>query len=256
MTIKAIIPGVTFTDSTLPKLYRDFAITPGTKFCFDALDTYSWAKQATPIIAGADSWKNLVDINTDVAQFLNASGAIGFNGGFDFLNTTGFPNITFPITSKPAAADSFLMIQWMKHVVGNAAAYTDISAIGGGSPVVQAYALTADGPGAQMRCTINQAVRANYPLTAGAVYQVALAAKKQISGTYNYYVYVNGALVQSVTSADTAIYQPSATTLVTSNSNASWKGKIFRTLYDNLSTTSDPATIVAADWAANNGRFS
>ena len=82
MSLITRIPGVTFTDNTLPKLYRDSIITPGTKWLYDAGDTYSFAKQATPT-PGTDVWKSLTETPADAAF----AGALAFaNGGFNFTN--------------------------------------------------------------------------------------------------------------------------------------------------------------------------
>ena len=102
------LPGL-FTDPTIPKLYRDKAITAGTKYCFDSKDTYSFPRQAAPV-PGVDIWKNLLDGGPN-ASF---SGTIGFDTGFKFFTTDG-DYITLPVSGiVPVDADAMLAIIWVK----------------------------------------------------------------------------------------------------------------------------------------------
>ena len=76
MALIAKIPDTSFTNLSLPKLYRDAVITPGTLFCYDFADPTSWVKQANS--ASGDVVKNLVDGGEDAAL---GTTALSFSGG-------------------------------------------------------------------------------------------------------------------------------------------------------------------------------
>jgi hypothetical protein len=85
MSLIIRIPNVTFTDESLPKLYRDSIISPSTVFAYDATNPASWPKQGAPAdgAPSADKWVNLVNGTAD-GLFTNPSGEItwGTFGGF------------------------------------------------------------------------------------------------------------------------------------------------------------------------------
>lgn len=85
------------SDASLPFLYRDPAIGPGTLFCFDMLDPYTWPSQAAP-----SGTPNLIDLSPVGANAIVAAGPIGWDGGLVF---DGADNdlVNLPPSAKLAA---------------------------------------------------------------------------------------------------------------------------------------------------------
>jgi len=251
------LPGF-FTDPTIPKLYRDKVITAGTKFCFDAKDTYSFPRQAAPV-PGLDVWKNLLDDGPS-ASF---TGAIGFDGGFR-LAATGARRITLPASGiAPASADAFVAIIWIKlgAPTGGAAVISAGSSYGADG---NQYGMTWSGAGGDLRFHVGgwqaQAVTAADAKT-DDVYQFAMSMKKRASdGKYDLVTYVNGVAKGSSVSAYTSIPQPNTsfpTPLIGSGpvfGAPNWDGVVYRSIYDDCSVKS-AAELVALDYAENRQRI-
>lgn len=251
------LPGL-FTDTTIPKLYRDKVITAGTKFCFDAKDTYSFPRQAAPV-PGLDVWVNLVDGGPSGGF----TGAIGFDGGFK-LASSGGRRIVLPASGiAPANADGFVAIIWVK--LGTAT---------GGSVVLNAgsdynasgnqYAMTWSRAGGDLRFHVG-GWQLNAVLTANAkpedVYQFAMSMKKRPSdGKYDLTAYINGVAKGKSISAYTSMPQPTASypnPLIGAGPNLSdinWDGVVYRSVYDDCSVKS-AAELVALDYAENHLRI-
>lgn len=249
------LPGL-FTDPTIPKLYRDKVITAGTKFCFDAKDTYSFPRQAAPV-PGLDVWKNLLDDGPS-ASF---TGAIGFDGGFR-LAATGARYITLPASGMaPANADAFVAIVWIRLGAATAGAAVISAGSSYGADGNQ-YAMTWSGGdlrfhvgGWQAQAVIAADVREN------AIYQFAMSMKKRASdGKYDLVTYVNGVAKGTNVSAYTSMPQPTVAykdPLIGSGpafGASGWAGSVLRTVYDDCSVKS-AADLVALDYAENHQRI-
>ena len=262
MSLITKIPGVTFTDTSLPKLYHDAVITTGTKYVFDAGDTYSFAKQATPT-AGVDVWSDLTP-NDSPAAF---AGTVPFaSGGFSFDPTAFGNTITLPTSGKFAAgADGFLFTIWLKHLAAATAAYSGIAGLADSTtPGVNQFSIDS-GPAnsGQYRLCADGLISA-YPTPAvNSINQFAISAKKNGGGTYDYFYYQNGVLLSTVTAGRTALGQ---STLMASPVIGYVNGfsfgahfRAFRAWQDDTSTLTNQAAITALvlkDYNANVGRFS
>jgi len=263
MSLITKIPGVIFTDSTLPKLYRDAAITSGTKFCFDAGDTYSFPAQATP--AASSLWTDLTPNNSS-ATFGSAPAAF-LNSGFNFNPAVnGLESIQLPMSGKPAAnAAGFLFVIWLKYLAPTSSSYAGVAGYADStSASVCAYALdTGAANGSTIRTTINGFTGSTQPMVVGNIYQIGGCAKKLANGTYDYYFYQNGVLINSINTGATALGVPIVTPNpfigVFSGFSPGAGFRAFRCLYDDTSVLANQAAITAmvlADYNANNGRFS
>lgn len=262
MSLITRIPGVTFTDNTLPKLYRDSIITPGTKWLYDAGDTYSFAKQATPT-PGTDVWKSLTETPADAAF----AGALAFaNGGFNFTNA-GTDKITLPASTKVAAnARGFLSVLWI-----NWGAQVPISGYGfiagcldDNSTNQWSFSTQWNADNGNLVALINggqpngnSSRIINIP--AGTRIQIGVALVKQSNGLYDAFVFKDGAILTRQNNWAASIKQPAQANPLIGVSPATfspdWTGRVYRAFFDDLSTTTDPLTLVAADYAANAARF-
>ena len=258
MTLITKIPGVIFTDTTLPKLYRDTAITPGTKWAYDALDTYSWPQQAAPTTGGA--WRDMSPAGGD-AIFSNSS--LGFSGGFT-KSAAGF--LTCPASGKVASnAAGFLFILWLKYGTQPSSGYSGVAGCFDGNTLNQ-YGITVNndslnGTFVWRSGAVDLGVFENHP-AAGTIMQVAISAKKLGNGTYTMAAYKNGALVATSNNGVTAIQQPVTAPRIGYTSTGAFTdtfaGTFYRSLFDDTSTLADQSAITALvlkDYNANVGRF-
>lgn len=261
MSIITRIPGVTFTGATLPKLYRDALITPGTKWCYDTGDLYSYVKQAAPV-EGVDVWKSL----TNAAADASFGGSVGFaSGGFVF-SAGATEKINLPTSSKVASnANGLLSIFWINW--GTQTATTGSGLVGGciSSNANKQWAFTTSftGSNGNLGFQINNTNPLNISaIPANTKMQIAIAIKRNTSGVLVYSWYRDGVLLGSTISADTVITQPTQTIQIIGGvvgvdyTNGDWNGRVYRAFFDDLSTTPDPLTLVQTDYASNNGRFS
>ena len=251
------LPGL-FTDPTIPKLYRDKAITAGTKYCFDSKDTYSFLRQAAPV-PGVDIWKNLLDGGPN-ASF---SGTIGFDTGFKFFTTDG-DYITLPVSGiVPVDADAMLAIIWVKlgtpAATGGAAVFNTGS---GYSTANNQYAMTWQNRELRFHVGGWQTVAVRPEnVKESDVYQFAMSMKKRpADGKYDLTTYINGVARSTSISAFTSVPQPATPWLSPligsgpSYAAVGWDGAVYRTLYDDCSVKS-AAELVALDYAENHLRI-
>lgn len=241
-----------FTDTSIPILYRDQVITPSTQFVFDALDTYSWPKQGTPLTT--DVWQNL-------ASGSNATFNVvpGWSSGFTFSGGASGSRIFLPTSGKVASnqTSGFLVIVWFKTTTVASGTLQSIAGITGGTPATAQWMLYLDG--AKVITGSNGAagpqINGN---AANTVYQVALAYDGDGAGNFVRSSWRNGQLIgQNAPAAAASILQPSDTNpgLGRMTGLPSLQGTIYRCVFDTLTTTKSVAEIVAADYAANVGRF-
>ena len=261
MTIITKIPGVTFTDATLPKLYRDSVVTPGTKFCFDAADTYSYAQQANPV-AGTDFWRDLTPNNAN-AGF--STGNTFGSGGFTFNPLAG-QTINLPTSGKaPPDASGFLTCVWFKYIAASAQAFSSIAGMCNSTATnFNQYSIDS---GAANSGALRLTVLGNTGLAVtpalNSINQIVAGCKKLANGTYDTYFWRNGVLINSVNSGGTSIAPSMTNTNPTIGQVTGFTGgsnfRAFRTFHDDATTLPDVAAMTALvlkDYNANVSRFS
>jgi hypothetical protein len=259
MAIITKIPGVTFTDTALPKLYRDSVINTGTEWVYDALDTYSYPAQSAP--TAGDVWGSL----TPAAANATLSGTgVGFSGGF---TKTGAGYFNAPATGKVAAsADGLLFVIWFKYGTQATSGNSGIAGLFDSNAVNQ-YGLTVDNnvSNGNMLCRLNNGASGMAILNSvpsGTIYQIAMSLKKQTDGTYVGAFYKNGVLLES-SAAGSSIAQPVATaprigSVASGAYSGNFQGTIYRSFFDNTSALADQAAITALvlkDYTDNVSRF-
>lgn len=269
-TIITKIPGVTFSDATLPKLYRDPVIDIGTKIVVDGLDTYSWPKQAAP--AQADNWVNLVSGGTN--GLVNTAGAaggvdVGFaGGGFQFGKVAGpsYDYIKFSGASLAAASVGLLVIVWLKHIdYTSADVYSGVAgcAVDGGSE--NQWTIQCDSTTRAYTGKANGVATPEFALASNEIAQIAISMSKindagSPSSDHYLRLYKNGAQVGSaISTGSTTLTQPSDAAVYLGGVptyQTDWSGRIYRHVLSDLSAGISPLATVAADYAANVGRFS
>lgn len=247
-----------FTNTAIPKLYRDKVITAGTKYCFDTLDTFSFAKQAAPV-AGVDVWKNLLD-GGPTAAF---TGSLGFSkGGFDFA-AAGQQTVVLPASGISASsAEAFATAVWIscandgtnQGIFGGADNFTDTTNqysahffMNGGNAELKMY-----------QGSRNVTVAIN-PL-ASEIVQLGWSAKKRASdGKYDLGFYKNGVLISQQVSVGTALATLTAQPLprigaLNGNVGNSWPGRAYRAWFDDCSIKTG-AELIGIDYQQNAGRI-
>jgi hypothetical protein len=258
MSVIIRIPGITFSGAGLPKLSRDSIITSGTKFVYDSVDSYSYAKQAAPANGSpsADSWVNLVEGGA-AGQIYSPGSDITFNKGF-IPSGTPFNKIVLNGGANLATPTKALAILWVKHLAQTATTGSHMMFSLGGplgifwTPVVSTNAVANSFVG-----NTSASAQRQFPgltPTVGTIYQLAIAFDNAgLSQT----LYANGSLIGTFggyqnLGAPTAPPQLMAATGYSTN----YLGTYYRALYDDLSSGATPLSIVQADYAANSARFS
>jgi len=261
MTLITRIPGVTFTDATLPKLYRDATVTLGTRFLYDSLDTYSYAKQASPI-AGVDVWTDLSPLAAN-ASF--SGGNVFGSGGFSF-SPVGSQNIALPASGKSASnAAGFVFGLWIKYLASSATAYSGIAGMcDNTSALTNQWSIdNGNTSSGQIRLTILGNTGGIFTPAINSINQIVVACKKLVNGTYDFYYYRNGLLLSAGNVGNTSISpsiaaaSPSIGTVGGFGAGANFRA--FRAFQDDTSALVDQAAItslVLKDYNANVGRFS
>lgn len=259
MAIITKIPGVTFTDTALPKLYRDSVINTGTKWAYDALDTYSYPAQSAP--SNGATWASMTPTAADATM---VGATMGFANGFV---KTGSDYFNAPTTGKVgASADGLLFVIWFKYGTQPTTGYSGIAGLFDSNSVNQ-YGLTVDNNvsnGNMLGRLNNGAYGLNImnSVTAGTIHQIAMSLKKQLDGSYIGAFYRNGILLGSG-AAGSSIAQPVATNPrignVTSGAYSGvFQGTIYRSFFDDTSTLENQAAITALvlkDYTDNVSRF-
>lgn len=262
MSVVIKVKDTAFSDTSIPVLNRDALMNnnAGLKASFDALDAYSFSKQAAPT-AGSDVWKNLADDGATSASFV---GTVGFSSGFVLSAATTNEYIKLPTGVKPGASDNGAMfIFWMKRGAsmptsgfGVFAALSDSNA-NELFKIVEQYSATA--PVMSIYALNNQVVTSGGMAGNVSPLQIGLSFEKQGGGTYNVKAFLNGQKLGSTLAAANTSLPTVTDTLnigysANSNYSRNWDGTVFRAVYDNLSVLT-PEALAAADYALNKGRF-
>lgn len=256
MALLQKLNGITFTNTTIPKIYRDEVVTKGGIYCYDLADATSWVKQSNSV--SGDVIANLVD-GGEVATL--TSDALTFaGGGFTNFAVAGTQRILLPDAAKlEANTGGFLVAVWIKPGTQTQAA----------ADLVAGYRYVDTGPWGIRYTSPNHKVLVNGEVVSlgtltSAVHQVVMGWVPVSAGVFEKRVYLDGALFSA--SASPATLQapttlPTKATLGdaygTTGLNSLWVGSIYRSWMDDLGVSgADPLVLVQKDWAANNGRFS
>lgn len=240
----------TCTDTSLPILYRDPAVSASTLFCYDLLDTQTWPSGAAP--SGAAT---LVDLSPAAANASVGSTALGWSGGFVF-DSGDADLITLPASSKLGSeATSFAFSIWIKNT-SIAAGDRGIAGLCDGASYGSVQ-WSLHRSGATMNYSTDGSYRGAVALTQNAVTNWVITMT--LSGsTYTHKLYKNGVVVLSHTSsspmtvpAGVGAVIGALPTLFGANGD---DFVFYRCHADSLaSRTADQ--FVAADYAAGLGRF-
>lgn len=262
MSLIIKIPGSNFSDNTLPKLYRDGLLNPGSKFLFDFVNGYCNAN-ADGNLNNASMFTNLVEGAPSAAVVTTGSAIQSLAGKagllLDGVSDTSYVNLggSYDLsTTNP----SFIVIVWHKIPASGAetVSYSPIlkltqsnanfaqflfdTGVGGNAPRTQIGWIT-NGPAAS-----GSAIVAG--VGQGVPQQLALHWSPGVVKTY-----VNGALLGSVTSANiNSLFNCAAFNVLISGA---YKGTVYRAYQENLTVSGKVAADqILADYNANVGRFS
>lgn len=262
MALITKIPGVTFTDNTLPKLYRESVITAGTRFLFDADDTYSYPSQATPV-PGTTTWRDLSPVGA-TASFGSATPfeVNGFNMSTAVDQAKG---IQLPASGKftaNPASGGFLVTYWFKYLSVSASSYASFMGLADTTSLgANQYSVDNGAPSSnKIRVSVDSYLN-QFDGVVGGIYQVAMAAKLLGNGTYKLMTFVNGTLLGTSSPGRTVLGQATGANPIIGGSGGFAAGtnqKALRCWYDNTSTLADQAAITALvlkDYTDNVSRF-
>ena len=270
------LPGVTFSDESLPILGRDPLLAAGSKFIFDFADSYCWPSQAAPI-ANGQAVRNLVETKADASIYFTPGQSPGFSGGGLTFGVRTEEGVVIPdsVGMLGSNSDGFLYSIWLKHgvqvnkvsqslVAGNtyqtgienqyACAYLADTGV---------YRMYADG---ERNGDVTD-------IAVGQIVQLAIAYLPDGAGGHKIRLYKNGAPFL----ADKAVVGPlnipvsvGRTSSIGRNSTGTggfvqeWVGSVFRNWLEDLSVSQPNSTQraayadaqVAKDYVQNLGRFS
>lgn len=267
MTLILKAAGVTFTDATLPVLYRDSIINANTLYCLDFADTFCWPAQAAP--ANGAVLNNLTPTGSAASATLGTSKTLGFSGGGFVFDAQTAQAITLPAEGLLTAANTgFLFTTWLKH--GTQSNPTDFSMVAGNTYQTGAenqYCVSYQGSTDTYRLYCDASVVQSTGHAVGDKIQFAIAYLPDGSGGYKLRGYKNGARIGSEVATAGALNVP-VTTGKANNIGGpagfteTWCGSVFRLFLENLSGQSAAVAAaqadaqVAKDYAANASRFS
>lgn len=267
MTIITKIPGVIFTDATLPKLCRDSIINTGSLFCFDFLDTYC-NPLASGNVANGAIFKNLVIGAPDgIANSTGGSIMTTSPNGLVFNGVFGASVDLGATYDRSGDNHSFLALAWFKTDPAVNAAYPGVLGLCTNTSSGNQYSIDS-GPAPGNITPIATANGVGMSGSANPTLKTQVAVM-WTPGAVSYFV--NGALVISQAGPATATAPPTGTHEsigVSANGMAAFspfKGNIYRAYKEDLSIsaaatgktiTAQALAQVIADYAANVGRFS
>lgn len=252
MSLILRIPGVSFTNTSIPIIRNDTIANSGTLSIFDALEPdISWPKQSDPI-EGTDTWKSITD--SSVASF---SGSVGWSNGFT-VDDTAVSAIALPNTFKPSTG-SRCVIFWFK--TGTQVTPASIVPIlgwfgtGTGDSPYYVYiqetntmVFTQGNGGPQVLLTLTA------PTT---VQQFAFSFQPTgAGGTYDIKFFRNGSLVATRNTGLTALSAPASSPKLGNITGTPRRtiATYYRAVADNLTATT-PEALVALDYATYSSRF-
>lgn len=260
------IPGVNFTDTSLPLLRRDSIVNAGTVFAYDFKDTYCWPSQTAP--TNGTAVKNLADGLADGTAEINGGNSFGFSGGGVVMSaptlSSAARRINFPTAARlPAGNQGLLFIIWLRQDTqtnpGDAALIAGHTYQAGSE---SQYFASRNGSTSQLRISCN-AVHTNVAEPAvGVLTQLAVARIPNGSGGFLVRAFMNGAQAGAdQTDAFATLRQPVNGSLTCSLAGGggfqqTWCGKVYRVVLEDLGVSGASALAqVQVDYAANASRF-
>lgn len=250
-----------FTDTSLPKLYRDRGLNKGSLLLFDPSDAYCRNGVAAGALSSANVFKNLVDGGADFTVTANANAAT-LNAGAGGVTFPGVAANGQQISAGPgydlsAADHDFLAILWAK-----------IPAVPGGSAYANMFGLSPANQngmfyinnGGDMKSPLAVAnQQSNVPVpssavgfTTDAVHQIGVGFRV-VSGVARGLVFLDGALVNTFTPTADLVSQAGANLLI---GNPRAKSTIYRAYLEDTTVSGDAIEDrVSADWNFNRLRF-
>lgn len=250
-----------FTDTSLPKLYRDKSLNKGSLLLFDPGDPYCRNGVAAGALTTSAIFKNLVDGGADftITQSGNAASLNAGAGGVTFpgVAANGMQISAGPGYDLSTLDHDFLALLWVK-----------IPAVPTGSASANMFALSAaaqngmfyihngglmNNPGGVANQQSNSPAPVSFPgWTTDTVHQLGVGFRIT-GGVARGLIFLDGALVNSVVTNADIVSQGGANLLI---GNPRAKSTIYRAYLED--TTVSGLTMedqVAADWNFNRLRF-
>ncbi|WCT78681.1 hypothetical protein [Novosphingobium humi] len=254
-----------FTDTTLPKLYRDPIMNAGTLALFDFLNAYCNPNPDGALASGA-TFNNLVE-GSAIGATLNASGNVSNLTGKAGLSLSGAAGGTAKLLTFGAAGafddavlkHHFLYTLWLKTPAASpASGYTPLlslspSGAGNGNNAQMWSDTGSDGYTVRFQQGTGSSTT-NSQRAATANNAVAQVGYRMNPGNGEYELFYNGASVTgTLTGGPTSPLSAAAMTLAI---GGGYKGTIYRVGIEDLTVSGlTAAAQVAADYAANSARF-
>jgi len=263
------LPGTTFTGSGLLKLYRDAIINSGSLFCFDFLDTYCNPYAAGNLTNGAIFTNLVPGAPVATLQVPTSSIVTTDSNGVNFASTAGGPSgINLGTTYDMAASNNaFLATIWFKTSSSQTGAYPGVMGLAGNTGTTCQYAVDTGPTPGQSTTRISSSGGASSATTGIApttMQQIALLWTPGMA-----YGFRNGALISNLT-ANTTLLAPGLPEAIGATGGAMSAyapllARIYRAWKENITVSAAASGLtplaqataqIAADYAANSGRFS
>jgi len=261
------LPGTTFTGTGLPKLYRDAIINSGSMFCFDFLDTYC---NPNPVgnLANGLTFTNLVTagpvatvVNTGTSNVAMASNGVVFNG-------SGFGAIDFGTTYDLSGSNnSFLATAWFKTSSSQNAAYPGVMGLAGNTGSTNQYSIDS-GPNPGTTATLAHVGVGSTTYSGTPPTTLQQVAVFWTPGSMT--MFRNGVVVTSAGAPTTLVatgigHEGLGVSASILNAFSPFNGTVYRAWKENITNSATASGLtqlaqataqIAADYAANSGRFS
>jgi hypothetical protein len=261
MAVVIKLNGVSFTDDTLPRVYRDALIDSGSLFMLDFADSFCWPKQNDP--ADNELIRDLVDTDSYGQWTLESGSTSTFSGGgFTFDDQTN-EFISLPSAARNLTSDNdgFVFTIWIKHQA-QTSGFNMVAGYAYQNGTNHQYSISSLST-SEYRLQINTGYVAvpHSVLTEGNIYQMAVA-RINIDGTYFLRAYVNGSQYgnDSYNGATLNIpVDPSSTSRIGWGGGYGqlWNGSVYRCwLNDTGLGGGNPNEMVSLDYSLNQSRFS
>lgn len=254
-----------FTDTTLPKLYRDPIMNAGTLALFDFLNSYC-NPNADGALASGVTFNNMVD-GSPIGATLNASGNASNLTGKTGLSLSGAAGSTAKLLTFGTAGafddavlkHNFLYTLWLKTPAASpATGYTPLlslspSGAGNGNAAQMWSDTGSDGYTVRFQQGNGSGTAVNSQRAATANNAVAQVGYRMNPGNGEYEMFYNGASLGTLTGGPTSPLSAAAMTLAI---GGGYNGTIYRMSVEDLTVSGlTGAAQIAADYAANSGRF-
>jgi hypothetical protein len=250
------LAGRSFSDATLPLLYPDKMANPGTKFIFDFLNGYNiqgltMPVGANPFAAGTHFKNAIFPVGPDGV----ISGAtIQYSGG-GLLMAADASIVDLGATYDMSASNPhFLAIAWVKRpdnlVVSAAQAICGLTKTNANDCQ---FGFSFSNASSQFNAIAGGTTQPFSPAQVnGTIYQLAVEWSPGVLSTYK-----NGVLaVANTVSQNALVALPNNTKIGSMAGFSAGRAVLYRFLLENLTVSGKTAADqVAADYAANNGRF-